>query len=196
MKKLILILATVFMLNGCGVMEQITGAYNFSQCEYTYNSLTGIQLAGINIGNASSISLANIANIATILSGKSLQTIPFNMTLNLNVKNPNEKTAAFLNAMDYAISINEMDFTSGKLDVPVRIEAGQTQVLPISVGVDLMNLINRYSQDRVARELGSFIGINSGSTKVTVRLWPSISVGNTSIKSPAAIPIVFNFGGK
>ncbi|MDR1516671.1 MAG: hypothetical protein LBS52_00980 [Dysgonamonadaceae bacterium] len=195
MKKLILVLASVFTLSSCTVLEQVAGAFNFSQCEYTYNSLSGIQLAGINIGDASSLSLVNLTKIATILSGKSLQTIPFNMTLNLNVKNPNVGVAA-LEAMDYAISINEMDFTSGKLDVPVRIEGGQTKVIPISIGTDLMKLINRYSQDRVASEMGSFFGIKSGETKVTVKLWPSILVGSTPVKSPAAIPIVFNFGGK
>lgn len=191
-----LILSAALLLNACSVLNQITGAYNFSQCEYSYNSLTGIQLAGMNLGNASSISLSNLATIATVLSGKNLQTIPFNMTLNLNVKNPNAQDAAFLNAMDYAININDMDFASGKLDVPLRVEAGQTQVLPLSIGVDLKNLMNRYSQDRVAKELGSFLGINSGETKVTVKLWPTITVANTAIKSPAAIPIVFNFGGK
>lgn len=195
MKKVFLLLFAALMLNGCDVLNQISGAYTLSQSEYTYNSLTDIQLAGINLGDASRISVSNLASISTILSSGSLQSIPFNMTLNMNVKNPN-KTAAFLNALDYAIDINEMEFATGKMDVPIRIEPGATQVLPISIGTDLKQLFNRYSQDRVAREMSSFLGITSEQTTVTVKLWPKLMVGETPIKVPAPIPVVFTFGGK
>ena len=195
MKKTILLLSIGLLLTSCDVFKQIGGAYNLSQCDYKYHSLTNIQLAGINLGDGGSLSLSNIANIATILSGTRLQNIPFNMTLNMDITNPNE-SVAFLNAMDYAILINEMEFTKGKMDVPIRIEKGTTQKLPISVGVDLKELMNRYSQERVAKEMSSFLGVNSEKTIVTVKLWPKVMVGNTPIKAPAAIPVVFTFGGK
>lgn len=196
MKKTAIILSVILLFSGCDVMKQIGGAYNLSQCEYTYNSLNNIQLAGMNLGNGSSISVATLASIATILSGGgNLQTIPFNMTLNMDVKNPNA-AAAFLNALDYAIEINDLEFTNGKMDIPIRIEPGQTQVLPINMSVDLKQLMNRYSQDKVSGVLNSFLGISPNQTTVKVNLWPKLMVGNTPIKSPAAIPVVFTFGGK
>lgn len=195
MKKTFLIPLLVFSLTSCDVLNQIGGAIQLSQCEYTYNSVTDMQLAGINLGNGSTISLSNFASISSILTGGNLQTIPFSMTLKMDVKNPNQ-TAAFLNALDYVIDINEMEFTSGKMDIPIRVEPGQTQVLPISIGVDLKNLINRYSRDRVAKEMSGFLGLSSDETKVTVKLWPKLIVGNAPIKVPAPIPVVFTFGGK
>ncbi|MGI6048181.1 MAG: LEA type 2 family protein [Petrimonas sp.] len=194
MRKTILLSLLIFALTSCDVLNQIGGAIQLSQCEYKYNSINDIQLAGINLGDGSSISLSNFASISSILTGGSLQTIPFSMTLNMDVKNPNQ-TAAFLNALEYAIDINEMEFTTGKMDVPIRVEPGQTSVLPISIGVDLKNLINRYSRDRVAREMSAFLGLSSDETKVTVKLWPKLMVGNTPIKVPAPIPVVFSFGG-
>ncbi len=71
MKKSILILSTVLLLSGCNIMNQIGGAIQLSQSEYKYHSLNNIQLAGINLGNASSISVSNLASIATILAGGS-----------------------------------------------------------------------------------------------------------------------------
>ena len=171
MKKTVLIILLIFSLSSCDVLNQIGGAIQLSQCEYTYNSVADIQLAGINLGNGSTISLSNFASISSILTGGNLQTIPFSMTLNMDVKNPNQ-AAAFLNALEYAIEINEMEFTTGKMDVPLRVEPGQTAVLPLSIGVDLKNLINRYSRDRVAREMSGFLGLSSDETKVTVKLWP------------------------
>lgn len=195
MKKLFLITLIGFILSGCDVLNQIGGAINLSQCDYRYNSISHIQLAGINLGNSSSISVANLATISTIFTGGNRQTIPFNMTLNVDVQNPNQ-SAAFLNSLDYAIAINDMDFAEGKMDIPIRIEPGQTQPLSISVGVDLKNLMNRYSRDKVAEEMSAFLGITPAETKVTLKLWPKVMVGNTPIKVPAAIPVVFNFGGK
>lgn len=195
MKKTILLSLLVFALASCDVLNQIGGAIKLSQCDYKYNSIANMQLAGINLGDGTSISLSNFASLSSILTGGNLQTIPFSMTLNMDVTNPNQ-AAAFLNALDYAIEINDMEFTTGKMDVPIRVEPGQTTVLPISIGVDLKNLMNRYSRDRVAREMSGFLGLSSDATKVTVKLWPKVMVGNTPIKVPAAIPVVFNFGGK
>lgn len=194
MKKTVLLFLLIFSLSSCDVLNQIGGAINLSQCEYTYNSIDDMQLAGINLGDGTSISLSNFASISSIITGGSLQTIPFSMTLKMDVKNPNQ-AAAFLNALEYAIDINEMEFTTGKMDVPIRVEPGQTAVLPLSIGVDLKNLMNRYSRDRVASEMSSFLGLSSDETKVTVKLWPKLMVGNTPIKVPAPIPVVFTFGG-
>jgi len=196
MKKIILILCAVVLMTGCDVMNKIGGAYQLSQSEYRYNSLNNIQLAGMNLGNASGISLSNLAAIATILSGgPAMQTIPFSMTLNMDVTNPNT-TAAFLDALDYAIQINEMEFVEGKMDIPIRIEPGQTTVVAVPISVDLKSLMNRYSQQRVTSEMSAFLGITPNKSSVSVKLWPKFLVGGTLVKVPAPIPVVFNFGGK
>jgi len=199
MKKTIVFLSAlgaILFFSGCNIWNQITGAYNLSQCEFTYHSVDNIQLAGINLGNGSGMSLANMAAIATILAGGgNLQTIPLNMKLKINVKNPNQ-TPAFLNALDYTVEINDLKFITGKIDLPIRIEPQQTTVLPLSINVDLKNLMDRYSQQRVANVLNSFLGISPDETKVVVKLKPKVMVGKTPIKAPTAIPVVFTFGGK
>ncbi len=177
-------------------MNKIGGAYQLAQSEYRYHSLNNIQLSGLNLGDASGISLSNLATIATILSGGSaMQTIPFSMTLNMDVTNPNT-TAAFLDALDYAIQINEMEFVEGKMDIPIRIEPGETKVIGVPISVDLKALMNRYSQERVTSEMSGFLGITPNETSVSVKLWPKFYVGETLVKLPAPIPVVFNFGGK
>lgn len=196
MKKTILMMSVALLLSGCNIMNQIGGAIQLSQSEYKYHSLNNIQLAGINLGNASSISVSNLASIATVLAGGSImQSIPFSMTLNMDVTNPNS-SAAFLDALDYAIQVNEMELVEGKMDIPIRIEPGETKVVGIPVTVDLKSLMNRYSQERVTSEMSAFLGITPKETSVTVKLWPKLLVGGTLVKVPTAIPVVFNFGGK
>lgn len=195
MKKAFIILSTIFLLCGCDVFNQIGGAYNLSQCKYDYKSIDNIEIAGVNLGKGKSLSIANLATLSTILAGNNLQTIPFTMMLNLDVKNPNE-VAAFLNGLDYMIELDDMEFANGKLDVPLRIEPGKSAVLPLAIGIDLKSIMNRYSKDKVTPEVSKFIGISPGQTKVTVKLWPKVLIGNTPIKSPTYIPVTFLFGGK
>lgn len=196
MKKTIIILSTLLLMYGCGIVDQIGGAYNLSQCKYDYNSIDNVQIAGINLGKAKSVSVLEVASLSTILSGGNLQNIPFSMVLNLDVANPNEKAAAFLNGMDYEIELNDMELTKGKLDVPVRIEPGETEVVSLSIGADIMKLMNRYSKKKVSSEMSRFLSISPGQTKVTVKLWPKVLIGNTPIKSPAHIPVTFLVGKK
>lgn len=192
-KKSIFTFSIIFILSGCDIVSQLGGAYNLSQCKYDYNSINNIQLAGTNLSKGS-LSIVDIANISTILTGNR-QSIPLTMTLNLDVKNPND-VAAYLNGLEYLIEMNDMEFTNGKLDVPLRIEPGETSLLPLTIGLDIKNLINRYSQERVSSEMGKFLGISPGQTKITVKLWPKILIGNTPIKSPTYIPVTFLYGGK
>ena len=193
MRKTLATILTSLFLGSCSLFNQIGGAYNLSQCEYNYNSISDIHLVGINLGNTSTISLSDFATISTILNGGSLQTIPFSMTLNMDVRNPNT-AAAFLNGLDYEITINDLEFTNGKIDVPFHLDPGEKKVLPLSINVDLKNLINRYSRERVAKEMTSFLGLSSTETKVSVKLWPRVMIGKTPIKSIAPIPVVFTFG--
>lgn len=196
MKKAIFILSTILLMCSCDVVKQIGGAYNLLQCKYDYNSIDNVQIAGINLGKAKSLSIVDIASLTSILTGDVLQNIPFSMVLNLDVENPNEKTAAFLNGMDYTIEVNDMEFTTGKLDVPVRIEPGKSSVVPLSIGLDLKNLMNRYSKSKVSSEMSRFLGISPGQTKVTVKLWPKVLIGDVPITSPAHIPVTFLVGKK
>ena len=196
MKKAIIILSTILLMYSCDVVQQIGGAYNLLQCKYDYNSIDNVQIAGINLGKGKSVSVLQIASLTTILTGGTLQNIPFSMVVNLDVANPNEKASAYLNGMDYQIELNDMELTSGKLDTPVRIEPGGSQVVPLSIGVDLKNLMNRYSKEKVSGEMSRFIGISPGETKITVKLWPKVLIGNTPIKSPAHIPVTFYVGKK
>lgn len=192
MKKAIIILSTILMMYSCDALKQIGGAYNFTQCKYEYNSISDVEVAGINLGKPKSVSIAEIAKLSTIFAGGKIESIPFSMILNLDVENPNEK-AAFLNGLDYMIELNNMEFTRGKLDAPVHIDAGESSIIPLSIGVDLKNLMNQYSQDKVTTEMSRFLGISSGQTKVSIKLWPKVLIGDVPIKSPAAIPITFTF---
>ena len=49
MKKVFTILIAALLIIGCDIIQRIGGAYQLSQSEYRYNSLSNIQIAGMNL---------------------------------------------------------------------------------------------------------------------------------------------------
>lgn len=192
-KKLLALLLVVVTFIGCdSAKQQMSGMYNLVQCQYTFNNISNISISGINASNG--LSLTTIPKVAAILSGNATS-IPLDFTVNLDVKNPNS-SSALLNGMDYTISIDNIEFTTGSVTQPLSIGAGQTQVLPLTIGVDIASLMKDNSKDAVSEIAKNLLGMGSKASTVSVVLRPTFKIGETRVQSPLPIPVSFSFGGK
>lgn len=191
-KVLISMLAIVALMSSCGVGQQVTGAYNLTKCEYTYNSMKNLTISGMNV--SSGLSALNLVKMTALFTGNP-SSIPMNMTLNINIKNPNA-SAAILNGLQYAISIDNIEFTTGRIDQQINVASGATSVLPIAIGVDLATLMKNNSKDAVVNIAKNLVGISSDKSTVSLKLKPTFLIGNTLIVSPIYYPVSFSFGGK
>lgn len=191
--KIIALLAIVVILAGCdAAKQQASGIYNLANCKYSFQSISNISVAGINPSEG--LSLTNATRATALLSGNQ-KSIPFNFTLNVDVNNPNKK-AALMSGMDYIISIDDIQFTTGNIDRSLNINPGQTQVLPITIGVDLATLMQTHSQNAIKEIAKNFLGMGSQQSKVLVQLRPTFNIGQSKVPSPVYIPLEFSFGGK
>lgn len=191
-KRILALLIVAVTLAGCdSVQKGLQSTYNLVNCEYSYKSITGLSISGINASNG--LSLTSIPKITSILSGTATS-IPLDFTLNLNVKNPNQ-SSALLNGLQYIISIDGIQFTTGSVNHSLNIPAGQAQTLPLTIGVDLASLMKSESKDAVVDIAKNFVGIGSKKSNVSLQIKPTFLIGNTSIPSPVYIPINFSFGG-
>jgi len=193
MKKRILALCVIIatLISCDSVQKSLSSTYNMINCEYNYKSISGLSVSGIDVSKG--LSITSIPKITSILSGTA-SSIPLNFNLNLDVKNPNQ-SAAMLNGLQYIISIDDIQFTTGSVNQALNIEAGQSQTLPLSIGVDLATLMKSNSKDAVVDIAKNFIGIGNKKSNVSVRLKPTFMVGNVPITSPVYIPVSFSFGG-
>lgn len=189
----ITILLCLPFLSGCDVARQVGGAYNVINCKYDYNSISSINLAGIDFNQG--LSVTNIARATTLLSGRSTSSIPLNFTLNLDVTNPNQ-TAAYLNGLDYILSIDNIQFTTGSLSQTLNVPANDKGILPLGIGFDLATLLKGDSKDAVVGIVKNFVGIGDQKSNVTLQIRPTFIIGNRAVPSPAYIPVSFAFGGK
>lgn len=198
-QKLIALLSVVSLvltLPGCGTTasNELAGAYNMTQCKYAYNSLSDLTVSGINLSSGTALSALNLAKLTTVLAGNS-SSIPVNFTVNMNVTNPNQ-SAALVNKIQYAVSIDDIHFTDGTLDKAINIPGGETQTIPLTVGVDVATLMQNNSQAALLNIVKNIAGISGEKSTVSLSLRPTFTIAGQSITSPIAIPVSFSFGGK
>ncbi|MDR1504311.1 MAG: hypothetical protein LBT43_17825 [Prevotella sp.] len=191
-KRILALLLVVTTLVGCDSVQQgLRSTYNLINCEYSYKSITGLTISGMNLSNG--LSVTSIPKVTSILSGTATS-IPLNFTLNVNVKNPNE-SAALLHGLQYIVSVDDIEFTTGSINQTLNIASGQTQTLPLTIGVDLATLMKNNSKDAVTEIAKNFLGIGSKKSNVSLQLKPTFMIGNTPVASPMYIPVNFSFGG-
>jgi len=183
------------MAVSCGTTNPLGGALNLTQCEYSYNSLSSLSISGMDLSSSNALSsLTNVAKITSILTGNA-SSVPMNFTVNMDVKNPNQSTAA-LSGLRYNLKIDGIQFTTGNMEQSFSVAGGSSKVLPLNVGFDLATMLKGDSKNSVVNIVKNFIGIGSEKSKVTLELYPNINVSGFSIPSPVAIPVSFSFGGK
>lgn len=191
-KRIFTLLIIAIALIGCdSVQKSLSSTYNMINCQYNYKSISGLSISGMNLSNG--LSVTSIPKITSILSGTA-SSIPLDFTLNVDVKNPNQ-SAAMMNGLQYILSIDDIQFTTGSVNQALSIEAGQSQTLPISIGVDLATLMKNNSKDAVVDIAKNFIGMGSKKSNVKLQLKPTFMVGSVPVTSPVYIPVSFSFGG-
>ncbi len=177
---------------GCSsISRQVSEAYNLVQCQYDYNSISNLSLGGINLSNG--INIMNTAQLVSLLTGNN-SSLPLNMTINLDVTNPNQQ-AASLHGLSYILKIDNVEFTRGELNQPLSVASGRTEILPLVIGVDLVSLMSGDAGNATLNIVKNFIGISNEKSNVSLQIRPAFRFGNRTISSPQYIPVNFSFGG-
>jgi Late embryogenesis abundant protein. len=192
MKKLFLLFLFIPFCYSCDVAQQVMGTYALTQCKYDYNSISNLQLVGVNLQNVKSLSSLNVLSAANLVAAFSSPSgsLPLNFTLNLNVQNPNTQTA-ILNGLSYILEIDGQEMTTGVLNDRLQIAPNQAAILPISMAFDLRTVMSGKSLNAIKNLAFNFAGIGDASSNVTVKLQPSLNIGGQTLKSPTYIPVSF-----
>lgn len=190
-KRLIALLLLAFTLVNCNAQKPLKNLYNSINCEYTYNSISDIAVSNIKMSsNPSPLQLTRIA--AAVISDAA--SIPFDFTINIDVKN-SSKSPATLFSMQYIVILDNVEFSRGKIGKAIKIGVGETANMPISVGTDIATLSRTNSHEIIVEIVQNFLGLGSQKSNVLVKLKPTFLIGNVPVTSPAYIPVSFSFGG-
>lgn len=197
MKKIIFMLAVVFtatVFSACDILDQARQVAILSKCEFRLSSVDQLKLAGVNIQQVKKLSDLNLMDAAKIttaaVSGSSL---PLNFTLNVEVKNPNAGTAG-LTKLDWILFIDDIQMVSGVNEQRVQIPGnGGTGTIPLSIGVNLKEVLKGKSGDAIANFGLNLAGAGNKPTRITLKAKPTIMVGSQYIAYPGYLTVQNEF---
>ena len=192
MKKITLILALAgsILLSSCDVLNDIVGqansVANLRNCEFNLKNVSNVNVAGVNVKNLSQGKLS-ATDVVKLVAAYQSKKVPLTMDVNMDVKNPTTQQAA-LSVLDWVLAIDGKDIANGANRQNYTIRPSATTTVPLNVNTDLGNLFSKQGVDALKNFASSFSS-DGTSSKVGLRVKPSLSVGSQTIPFPNYIQL-------
>jgi len=190
-KKLsvIIILAITIVAASCLQLQQMQ---NMTKCEFRIKNVENIQLASIDIQNKKSYQDLSILDAAKITSAVAGGTLPLDLRLNVDVKNPNSTTAA-MNKLEWILMIDDTQMLNGVSNKRVEIAPNATSTLPLDMRVDLKEVLSGESGSSLLNFAFNLADAGGAPTRITLKAKPTIMVGSIPLTYPGYINIKKDF---
>lgn len=189
MKKTLLFCLLTISMFGCGINKQAQQIKALEACTYKIKNVNSITLAGTDLNKLINQQDFNIASLPGVALGLLRKDIPLRANLNLEITNPSANLAA-INQFEYKILVNNTDLAEGIVNQAVSIPQGQTITVPVQMGSNIYGLIssgNVFNDIIKAAQKGSKSDEKLGL--LTIKIKPTIMIGNTPVKYPGYITI-------
>jgi len=189
MKNILMICLAILMVTGCGVNKQAQQIKALEKCTYRVISASNITIGGTDVKNLINGQDINLSSLPGLAFGLLRKDVPLRGRLNMEITNPSGSPAA-INEFDYKILINQQELATGFVNQLVSIAPGSAATVPVEINANVYQFI---SNAKVMSEISEFLrGGSDGQEKkglVTLKIRPSIKVGNTLVKYPGYISI-------
>lgn len=194
MRKLML-LSAAFALTGCGILGQVQELVTFTKCQFRLESIGNTTLAGVSIQNKQSLKQLNAFDAIRLAAALQSGVITLAFTLNVEGRNPNPQTAA-MSGMAWIFLIDDKEVTRGNLDRPVEIAAnGGVAPVPFDIALDLRQVLSGASLDSIKNLAFNIAGEGAHSSRISLKLKPSIMVLGQPMAYPDYVTVSTEFGG-
>jgi hypothetical protein len=189
--KIVLVVMVLFMAS-CAQVKQLTNLLN---CDFRVASADNINMAGIDVQKIKSFTDLKFTDGAKLLAAVAQGTLPLNLTVNIEAKNPNTQMAA-LNKLDWILLIDDIEMANGSTTKRVEVPPNNgTGIFPILVTSDLAKVLSGQSAKSIVNFGLNLAGYGSRPTRIAVKAKPTILVGGAAIMYPGYITIKSEYGG-
>ena len=190
MKRLVLLGMVALFASGCGLNKQARLLEAFEKCTYEINSADSVYVAGRDVSKLIRNRTFELRNIPELALALFRRNIPLSAKVNLTINNPTSRTAA-INQFEYIVLIKGQELANGFINQRVSIEPGGTTTVPVRVNSNIYSFL---SNGKTMEEVIDFLrGGESGATEkkgmVSIRIKPTIEIGNKLVKYPGYITI-------
>ena len=183
-------MALPLLFNQCSVNQQISQAKALGNCRYNLASADSIYLAGIDVREFRKMEDLNIARFPRLATGLLTRNVPLDARVNLDITNPTGKLAG-INQLEYKVLLTGQELFNGFLNQRIEVQPGGTTRVPIRLTTNAYQLItDAKTRDAFTQLVQNMSGkSNTQPSKLTIRIKPTLSLGNKSINYPGYITI-------
>lgn len=196
MRKFHLIIIAFLSLSACTVGDQVKELKALKDCSFSISSIEKIDISGVDMHKIIQSGEINILSMPSLALGFLEKKVPLTASLVVQIENPNESNAA-INEFDYKLLIGEYEVFEGTIDQQISIPANETSLIPIDFSFDVYKFL---ADDSIRNNIQNFIQASRGQevkeAKLTIKIKPSILIGNQLIKYPGFIDIERTFNSK
>jgi hypothetical protein len=189
-KKIIGLSFLSLVVLSCGINKQAQQLQTLEDCKYEIRSADSIYVAGRDVSrmiNSKKINLSNMPEFAWAYLRKD---VPLKARINLKIMNPTKEEAA-INRFEYLVSIKGQQLANGLVNQKISIAPGDSVTVPVTVNANIYQIL---SNGNTMQEIMDFMkGGNDSATEkkgiVTVKIKPTIAIGNNLVNYPGYITI-------
>ena len=189
MKKVLFTCITLFTLAGCGINKQTQQIKALEKCTYKILSADQITVGGADVKRLIQTQDINLGSLPGLALGLLRKDVPLRGKLNMQISNPTSSDAA-INEFEYKILVNNQEIATGFVNQLVDVRAGQNTVVPVDVNINVYQFV---SNGKIMSDITKFLQGGSGANEqkglLTLKIKPSIKIGNSLVKYPGFITI-------
>jgi LEA14-like dessication related protein len=183
MKTKVLIVCSVLFLSlfSCNTLSQLVA---FKNCNYELVNLSNTAVAGVSLAGLQNVNNLNAASLLKVTTAIMSGNLPLSATVNVKATNPNAKMAQ-VEKLEWAIDLNNTNILTGNVNQRISVPAngGQT-VIPFNFQMDVMKLVKKGEKnDNIINFVNNVLRTGEGSSTVTIRIKPTVSVGGKNIST-------------
>ena len=181
MKKLLALLALIFLVNACSTLNELIA---LTKCEFRLHSLQQPAVCGIDISQKNSWSDFSFTEGQAIAVKLLQKSFPFDITVHMEVRNPGTSLAA-VNAIQWIAFIDELQVAQGSLQERVEIpSSGGTRIIPLRIHADLFQYLEGDNPRSLLNFALSLLNVGDRESQVSVKIKPSVLIGTRELRYP------------
>lgn len=189
----LLVCVAVITIAGCKSIRELK---NLTKCQFRIGTVKGITLAGVNIQAVRRFSDLGLKDAAKVGAALASGNLPLNMTVNLEVKNPNKQLAA-MNRLEWVAMVDQYDIINGIVSQRVEVAPdGGTATIPLNVSANLRSVLKTLGKTEL---LDFGMGMTDQSdrpTRVALKVKPTIMVGKHPLEYPGWFTVKREFASQ
>jgi len=190
MRKIFFIPLLLLLLNSCSILSELSA---LKKCEFRLYSFQDPAVCGIDMSDRRSLSDFTFLDGQLIAANLLRGTLPFDITLNMEVKNPGTTTAA-VNSIEWVAYVDDLEVAAGVVDRRIEVPpSGGLAIVPVKIHADLIDYMEGDNPKTMMNFALNLVGNSDQPSNLSMKIKPSLLVGGKTIQYPGFFTVTHEF---